>query len=307
MKKKALLTTLLLLILLSCSENTDDSGDVSNPMNEEKAFVYNGNTKTIVELDIVNGNEIEVSETFNVFDNSFFPAYLESENLIVGIDSNFNSSTFTDEPRLVKVNLENGDVSFVSLEQSNNYGEIVVANNRVFAYSSSKNKLIEIDIIDGSENNFSEEFQPFDDYFIPSYNSITNEIIGIDTNFNSSTNQNEPQLIKIDLLNGNVSFLDLNDDSYGVVTVDNTNGNTYVYNGSINKLVQINLENGSETVISDTFNPFDNYFVPDFSISTKEVIGIDDENNVLLKINVENESISTINLSNNEYGEILVK
>jgi len=305
MKFNSFFLLTLLAIFSSCSNNDDNPNEVPNPIISEKAYAYNGNIQKLIEFDLSNGQELEVSETFQVFDNSFFPKYLPSQNLIIGIDANFNSSSIQYEPRLVKINLENGTVEFVNLMVANNYGEIVVANNKVYAYSGNVDKIVEINIADGSETEISNTFIPFDDYFIPEFNSQTNEIIGRANNYNSTTNQNEPRLIKINVSDGNVSYLELNSNDYSDIVIGN--GNTYVLNNILNKMVEINLADGSENEVSNTISVFDGHFVPSYIKSTNEIVGIDDENNKLIKVKLENGEVTYINLSNSNFGEIVIK
>lgn len=304
--KKTLSLLLIIFIFYSCSENkVPEQEHIDNSSSTEKAYIYNGNKSKIVELNLTNGNEIDVSTQFTVYDNHFIPIYYKPTNEIIGIDTNYNRTTNQNEPRLVKINLNNGNVSFTNLTSNNRYGALVNVNGNVYVYSNTKNKLVKLDIATGGETDFSNNFTPFDGYFTPKFNPETNEIIGRDNNYNSNTNQNEPRLIKINISNGDVSYLDLKGEKYSDIVIGNKK--PYILNSQINKIVEVNLTNGNEVEISNLVNVFDGHFIPNFIKSTNEIVGIDDENNKLIKINIENRMVSYINLSNSNFGEIIIK
>lgn len=295
----------LLLTLLTISCSSDENNDNQNQFETSEVYVYSGQRQKLVKVNLSNSNLSEISNSFSAFDNYFLPIYYQPTNEIIGMDNNYNMNTMIDNYRLIKINLSNGNVSFINLIQNNRYSPLCFYNDKIYSYNNVKNKLVEINTLNGNETDFSDVFNPFDDHFYGSYLSTTNEMISIDSNYDFISNQDNYRIIKVNMTNGNVSFIDLVDNLYAeVVIVDNK---VYAYNSEKNRIVEINSSNGNETNFTNTFSVFDSYFVPKYNSNTNEIIGIDDENNKIIKINMSNASVSTINVENSTYGDIVIK
>lgn len=303
MKTKIILLLILNLLITSCS--SDDNSENQNPNQTSEAYIYSGQRQKLVKVNLLNSSITEVSNSFTVFDSDFTPIYYQPTNEIIGIDSNYNMTTMMDNYRLVKINLSNGNVSFINLIQNNRYSPLCLFNNKIYSFNSVKNKLVEINPSNGNETDFSNVFNPFDGQFYGSYLSTTNEIISVDSNYNFTSNQDNYRLIKVNMSNGSVSYLDLVDNLYAEVVI--VNNKVYAFNSDKNRIVEINISNGNETNFTNTFSVFDNEFVPRYNLSTNEIIGIDDENNKIIKINMANGAVSSINIENSSYGDILIK
>ena len=302
MKSKIILF-LMTIFLFSCS--SDNNSENQNPNQTSEAYVYSGQRQKLVKVNLLNSSITEVSNSFTAFDSDFTPIYYQPTNEIIGIDSNYNMTTMMDNYRLIKINLSNGNVSFINLIQNNRYSPLCLFNNKTYSFNSTKSKLVEINPSTGNEIDFSNVFIPFDGQFYGSYLSTTNEMISVDSNYNYTTNQDNYRLIKVNMSNGNVSYLDLVDNLYAEVVV--VNNKVYVFNSDKNRIVEININNGNETNFTNTFSVFDNYFVPRYNSITNEIGGIDDENNKIIKINMSNSSVSSINIENSSYGDIVIK
>jgi hypothetical protein len=302
MKSKIILF-LTTIFFFSCS--SDDNSENQNPNQTSEAYVYSGQRQKLVKVNLLNSSITEVSNLFTAFDSDFTPIYYQPTNEIIGIDSNYNMTTMMDNYRLIKINLSNGNVSFINLIQNNRYSPLCLFNNKIYSFNSVKNKLVEISLSNGTETDFSNVFNPFDGQFYGSYLSTTNEMISVDSNYNFTTNQDNYRLIKVNMSNGSVSYLDLVDNLYAEVVI--VNNKVYAFNSDKNRIVEINSSNGSETNFTNTFTVFDNDFVPKYNLNTNEIIGIDDENNKIIKINMTNGAVSSINIENSSYGDIVIK
>jgi hypothetical protein len=302
MKLKIILF-LTIILLFSCS--SDDNTENQNLNQTSEAYIYSGQRQKLIKVNLINSSITEVSNSFSSFDSDFTPIYFQPSNEIIGIDSNYNLNAMMDNYRIVKINLSNGNVSFVNLIQNNRYSPLCSFNNKIYSYNSTKNKLVEINPSNGNETDFSNVFFPFDGQFYGSYLSSTNEMITVDSNYSFTTNQDNYRLIKVNMTNGSVSYIDLLDNLYAELVI--VNNKIYAYNSDKNRIVEINSSNGSETNFTNTFSVFDNDFVPKYNLSTNEIIGIDDENNKIIKVNMSSGIISTINIENSNYGDIVIK
>jgi hypothetical protein len=302
MKSKIILI-LTTILLFSCS--SDDNSENQNPNQTSEAYVYSGQRQKLVKVNLLNSSITEVSNSFTAFDSDFTPIYYQSTNEIIGIDSNYNMTTMMDNYRLIKINLSNGNISFINLIQNNRYSPLCLFNNKIYSFNSVKNKLVEINPSNGNETDFSNVFNPFDGQFYGRYLSTTNEMISVDSNYNFTTNQDNYRLVKVNMSNGSVSYLDLVDNLYAEVVI--VNNKVYAFNSDKNRIVEINISNGSETNFTNTFSVFDNEFVPRYNSITNEIVGIDDENNKIIKINMTNGAVSSINIENSSYGDIVIK
>lgn len=302
MKSKIILF-LTTIFLFSCS--SDDNSENQNPNQTSEAYVYSGQRQKLVKVNLLNSSITEVSNSFTAFDSDFTPIYYQPTNEIIGIDSNYNMTTMMDNYRLIKINLSNGNVSFINLIQNNRYSPLCLFNNKIYSFNSVKNKLVEINLSNGTETDFSNVFNPFDGQYYGRYLSTTNEMISVDSNYNFTTNQDNYRLIKVNMSNGNVSYLDLVDNLYAEVVI--VNNKVYAFNSDKNRMVEINISNGNETNFTNTFSIFDNEFVPRYNSITNEIVGIDDENNKIIKINMANGTVSSLNIENSSYGDIVIK
>jgi hypothetical protein len=303
MKTKIIFLLLLNLLITSCS--SDENNDNQNQIDTSEVYVYSGQRQKLVKENLSNSSLTEISSTYSVFDSDFTPIYFQPNNEIIGIDSNYNMTTMMDNYRLVKINLSNGNVSYINLIQNNRYSTLCLYNNKIYSFNPVKNKLVEINPSNGNETDFSNVFNPFDGQFYGSYLSTTNEMISVDSNYNFTTNQDNYRLIKVNMSNGSVSYLDLIDNLYTEIVI--VNNKVYAFNSDKNRIVEINISNGSETNLTNTFTVFDNEFVPRYNSSTNEIIGIDDENNKIIKINMANGTVSSLNIENSSYGDIVIK
>src|SRR5688500_2597493 len=214
---------LLTLITLNVSCNSDNNSEGIN-QNGMQAYAYNSTRGKIVEINLLTGNETNVTSAIEIFDGHFVPSYLSSTNEVIGIDRNYNFDLNHEENRIVKFNILSGTITTVSLLEQNEYAELVIGNNnKVYVYNKTKKKLVEINIIDGSEINISPEYEIFDGHFVPSFNSVTNEIVGIE-------NEND-KVIKFNLNNQTVTSINLiPNNNYSELTV--VNNKALVYNGT---------------------------------------------------------------------------
>ena len=296
-KSKILLLTLITLFF-SCSSSDDNSEETLQ--NEAQSFAYNSTKGKLVEINLLTGNEINITSFIEIFDGHYVPSYLPNTNEVIGIDRNYNFDLNQEENRIVKFNIISGTISTLNLLEQNEYAELVIGNNhKVYAYNKTKMKLVEININDGTEIDISPVYNIFDGHFVPSFNSSTNEIIGVESEYN--------KIIKFNLNSQTVTSLNLiPNNNYSELVFAHNKG--YAYNGTKNKLVEIDLTTGNEIDISESFEIFDNSFNPRFNQNTNEIIGIEHEFDRIVKFNIQSGNVSTLNLiENNTYGEITIK
>jgi hypothetical protein len=258
---------------------------------------YSGHTTSlIVQINPINGSETTIAElpiNKNVRDKYRNLVYASSTNEIIGI---------YDDNALLKVNVKTGVSTFVPLAGNGRYNDLVLDEKQnLYAYTNSIN-LIKIDKVTGAETtiaNLPQEYNTAYNFFRNiAYDPSSNEIIGISGN----------SLLKVNLETGKSTIVTPKNNGQNAGLVLNKNQTLYttkiVYNNlnrSGNLIVKIDKTTGSESIIADLMDDYDDmysytYVYQNYSSLTNEIIGI--YNNNLLRLNVETGKSIMVRLEN---------
>jgi hypothetical protein len=300
MRKLLLLLLLLLLLsnfLISCSTDKLPT--------EEQVSEF----PTDISLD---KQEVKIYDTLTISGNGFS---LNKEYVIL-FESNIIANIIETTDNYIKVevpeNAQSGKISLKYNELSKIIGEVSIISEK--AYARSNGKIVEINLEDGTTKEISEYFENYDIIFAPLESK--NILVGIDNKLLESQDW-VCSLIKINLDNGKVESIILNDLGYEYSSIVIVNEKIIAYRGNgfrwESRLVEINLEDGTETDYSDVFQAsgrFDyrgNQLSLKLNTISKEIIGKPTGSNGgnpyrLFKCNINSKELSYIELNHLYYS-----
>ena len=271
-------------VILSSNETSKSIGRLTILPKPSVLYAYVAYNK-IVKLDLQTGKELEtVAEIGKEYLGSGI-YYLNSTNEIVGIQSG-NSGHY-----LFKLNVTTKEIVRLPC---NLYEKLIIANNEPYAYDLRNHKIVKLDLQTGKEietiaevgRNYLNHIQ-----FLPK----TNEIIGLQSEYNSETSENVYTFFRLNLVTKEIiikpcnryeDFIVANDDLYAYV--------------SYNKIVKLNIQTGEELeTIAEIGRDYLAHI--QFSKSTNEIIGlqIGTEKN-LFKLNLKTKQVSKTPMKNYE-------
>ena len=271
-------------VILSSNEISKSIGRLTILPKPSVLYAYVAYNK-IVKLDLQTGKELE---TITEIGREYLGRgiyYLKSTNEIIGIQSR------NLEYDLFKLNLTTKEI--IKLPCSH-YEKLIIANNEPYAYDLNNRKIVKLDLQTGKEietiaevgRNYLNHIQ-----FLPK----TNEIIGLQSEYNSETSENEYTFFRLNLVTKEIiikpcnryeNFIVANDDLYAYV--------------SYNKIVKLNVQTGEEL---ETIAKIGRDYLAhiQFSKSTNEIIGLQSgtEKN-LFKLNLKTKQVSKTPIKNYE-------
>ncbi|MEB3013257.1 IPT/TIG domain-containing protein [Capnocytophaga gingivalis] len=271
-------------VILSSNEISKSIGRLTILPKPSVLYAYVAYNK-IVKLDLQTGKELETIAEIGREYLGRGIYYLKSTNEIIGIQSR-NS-----EYDLFKLNLTTKEVIKLSCSH---YEKLIIANNEPYAYDLNNRKIVKLDLQTGKEietiaevgRNYLSHIQ-----FLPK----TNEIIGLQSEYNSETSENECTFFRLNLITKEIiikpcnryeDFIVANDDLYAYV--------------SYNKIVKLNVQTGEELeTIAEIGRDYLAHI--QFSKSTNEIIGLQSgtEKN-LFKLNLKTKQVSKTPIKNYE-------
>ena len=271
-------------VILSSNETSKSIGSLTILPKPSVLYAYVAYNK-IVKLDLQTGKELETIAEIGREYLGRGIYYLKSTNEIIGIQSR-NS-----EYDLFKLNLTTKEI--IKLPCSH-YEKLIIANNEPYAYDLNNRKIVKLDLQTGKEietiaevgRNYLSHIQ-----FLPK----TNEIIGLQSEYNSETSENVYTFFRLNLITKEIiikpcnryeDFIVANDDLYAYV--------------SYNKIVKLNIQTGEELeTIAEIGRDYLAHI--QFSKSTNEIIGLQTgtEKN-LFKLNLKTKQVSKIPIKNYE-------
>jgi|TARA_B110000908_G_scaffold77195_1_gene92866 hypothetical protein len=315
-------------IILKYNELSKIIGEVS--IISEKAYAYNYTKSKIVQIDLEDGTEKEISEHFEISHPIIFTA-LEPKNMLVGIENKVISKYGHFKCSLIKINLDSGEVEFIELDRNGKYeySSIVVIDEKIIAYKGNgyrwESRLVEINLEDGIESDYSTVFEigrsNFRDFKMSlKFNLISKEIVGnIEGEFPYYPSR---LLFKWNINTNELSYLEdlektdySNDFYYRGVVINQRNGNYYLLRKSSegvfdvydshNKFFKKTTPSKITSNIPKGFLQAD-FFSAQFNVSTSEIIQINSDEKKLIKFNTKTETTKIINIQNT-YGPIVLK
>ena len=271
-------------VILSSNEISKSIGRLTILPKPSVLYAYVAYSK-IVKLDLQTGKELETIAEIGREYLGRGIYYLKSTNEIIGIQSR-NS-----EYNLFKLNLTTKEI--IKLPCSH-YEKLIIANNEPYAYDLNNRKIVKLDLQTGKEietiaevgRNYLNHIQ-----FLPK----TNEIIGLQSEYNSETSENVYTFFRLNLVTKEIiikpcnryeDFIVANDDLYAYV--------------SYNKIVKLNIQTGEELeTIAEIGRDYLAHI--QFSKSTNEIIGLQSgtEKN-LFKLNLKTKQVSKTPIKNYE-------
>ena len=271
-------------VILSSNEISKSIGRLTILPKPSVLYAYVAYNK-IVKLDFQTGKELETIADIGREYLGRGIYYLKSTNEIIGIQSR-NS-----EYNLFKLNLTTKEI--IKLPCSH-YEKLIIANNEPYAYDLNNRKIVKLDLQTGKEietiaevgRNYLNHIQ-----FLPK----TNEIIGLQSEYNSETSENVYTFFRLNLVTKEIiikpcnryeDFIVANDDLYAYV--------------SYNKIVKLNIQTGEELeTIAEIGRDYLAHI--QFSKSTNEIIGLQSgtEKN-LFKLNLKTKQVSKTPIKNYE-------
>ena len=271
-------------VILSSNETSKSIGRLAILPKPSVLYAYVAYSK-IVKLDLQTGKELETIAEIGREYLGRGIYYLKSTNEIIGIQSR-NS-----EYNLFKLNLTTKEI--IKLPCSH-YEKLIIANNEPYAYDLNNRKIVKLDLQTGKEietiaevgRNYLNHIQ-----FLPK----TNEIIGLQSEYNSETSENVYTFFRLNLVTKEIiikpcnryeDFIVANDDLYAYV--------------SYNKIVKLNIQTGEELeTIAEIGRDYLAHI--QFSKSTNEIIGLQSgtEKN-LFKLNLKTKQVSKTPIKNYE-------
>ena len=271
-------------VILSSNEISKRIGRLTILPKPSVLYAYVAYNK-IVKLDLQTGKELETIAEIGREYLGRGIYYLKSTNEIIGIQSG-NSGHY-----LFKLNVTTKEIIKLPC---NHYEKLIIANNEPYAYDLRNHKIVKLDLQTGKEietiaevgRNYLNHIQ-----FLPK----TNEIIGLQSEYNSETSENVYTFFRLNLVTKEIiikpcnryeDFIVANDDLYAYV--------------SYNKIVKLNIQTGEE---SETIAEIGRDYLAhiQFSKSTNEIIGLQSgtEKN-LFKLNLKTKQVSKTPIKNYE-------
>ena len=244
-------------VILSSNETSKSIGRLTILPKPSVLYAYVAYNK-IVKLDLQTGKELETIAEIGREYLGRGIYYLKSTNEIIGIQSR------NLEYDLFKLNLTTKEI--IKLPCSH-YEKLIIANNEPYAYDLNNIKIVKLDLQTGKEietiaevgRNYLSHIQ-----FLPK----TNEIIGLQSEYNSETSENVYTFFRLNLITKKIiikpcnryeDFIVANDDLYAYV--------------SYNKIVKLNIQTGEELeTIAEIGRDYLAHI--QFSKSTNEIIGL---------------------------------
>ena len=271
-------------VILSSNETSKSIGRLTILPKPSVLYAYVAYSK-IVKLDLQTGKELETIAEIGKEYLGRGIYYLKSTNEIVGIQSG-NSGHY-----LFKLNVTTKEIVRLPC---NFYEKLIIANNEPYAYDLRNHKIVKLDLQTGKEietiaevgRNYLNHIQ-----FLPK----TNEIIGLQSEYNSETSENVYTFFRLNLVTKEIiikpcnryeDFIVANDDLYAYV--------------SYNKIVKLNVQTGEELeTIAEIGRDYLAHI--QFSKSTNEIIGLQTgtEKN-LFKLNLKTKQVSKTPMKNYE-------
>lgn len=271
-------------VILSSNEISKSIGRLTILPKPSVLYAYVAYNK-IVKLDLQTGKELETIAEIGREYLGRGIYYLKSTNEIIGIQSR------NLEYDLFKLNLTTKEI--IKLPCSH-YEKLIIANNEPYAYDLNNRKIVKLDLQIGKEietiaevgRNYLSHIQ-----FLPK----TNEIIGLQSEYNSETSENVYTFFRLNLVTKEIiikpcnryeDFIVANDDLYAYV--------------SYNKIVKLNIQTGEELeTIAEIGRDYLAHI--QFSKSTNEIIGLQSgtEKN-LFKLNLKTKQVSKTPIKNYE-------
>ena len=271
-------------VILSSNEISKSIGRLTILPKPSVLYAYVAYNK-IIKLDLQTGKELETIAEIGREYLGRGIYYLKSTNDIIGIQSG-NSGHY-----LFKLNVTTKEI--VKLP-CNFYEKLIIATNEPYAYDLRNHKIVKLDLQTGKEietiaevgRNYLNHIQ-----FLPK----TNEIIGLQSEYNSETSENVYTFFRLNLVTKEIiikpcnryeDFIVANDDLYAYV--------------SYNKIVKLNIQTGEELeTIAEIGRDYLAHI--QFSKSTNEIIGLQTgtEKN-LFKLNLKTKQVSKTPIKNYE-------
>ena len=271
-------------VILSSNETSKSIGRLTILPKPSVLYAYVAYSK-IVKLDLQTGKELETIAEIGKEYLGRGIYYLKSTNEIIGIQSG-NSGHY-----LFKLNVTTKEIIKLPC---NHYEKLIIANNEPYAYDLRNHKIVKLDLQTGKEietiaevgRNYLNHIQ-----FLPK----TNEIIGLQSEYNSETSENVYTFFRLNLVTKEIiikpcnryeDFIVANDDLYAYV--------------SYNKIVKLNIQTGEELeTIAEIGRDYLAHI--QFSKSTNEIIGLQTgtEKN-LFKLNLKTKQVSKTPIKNYE-------
>lgn len=271
-------------VILSSNETSKSIGSLTILPKPSVLYAYVAYNK-IVKLDLQTGKELETIAEIGREYLGRGIYYLKSTNEIIGMQSR-NS-----EYDLFKLNLTTKEI--IKLPCSH-YEKLIIANNEPYAYDLNNRKIVKLDLQTGKEietiaevgRNYLNHIQ-----FLPK----TNEIIGLQSEYNSETSENVYTFFRLNLVTKEIiikpcnryeDFIVANDDLYAYV--------------SYNKIVKLNIQTGEELeTIAEIGRDYLAHI--QFSKSTNEIIGLQSgTEKSLFKLNLKTKQITRTPTKNYE-------
>ena len=271
-------------VILSSNEISKSIGRLTILPKPSVLYAYVAYNK-IVKLDLQTGKELETIAEIGREYLGRGIYYLKSTNEIIGIQSR------NLEYDLFKLNLTTKEI--IKLPCSH-YEKLIIANNEPYAYDLNNRKIVKLDLQTGKEietiaevgRNYLSHIQ-----FLPK----TNEIIGLQSEYNSETSENVYTFFRLNLVTKEIiikpcnryeDFIVANDDLYAYV--------------SYNKIVKLNIQTGEELeTIAEIGNDYLSHIR--FSKSTYEIIGQQSKyKKNLFKLNLKTKQVSKTPIKNYE-------
>ena len=271
-------------VILSSNETSKSIGSLTILPKPSVLYAYVAYNK-IVKLDLQTGKELETIAEIGREYLGRGIYYLKSTNEIIGIQSR-NS-----EYDLFKLNLTTKEIIKLPC---NHYEKLIIANNEPYAYDLNNRKIVKLDLQTGKEietiaevgRNYLNHIQ-----FLPK----TNEIIGLQSEYNSETSENVYTFFRLNLVTKEIiikpcnryeDFIVANDDLYAYV--------------SYNKIVKLNIQTGEELeTIAEIGRDYLAHI--QFSKSTNEIIGLQSgTEKSLFKLNLKTKQVSKTPIKNYE-------
>ena len=271
-------------VILSSNETSKSIGRLTILPKPSVLYAYVAYNK-IVKLDLQTGKELETIAEIGREYLGRGIYYLKNTNEIIGIQSR------NLEYDLFKLNLTTKEI--IKLPCSH-YEKLIIANNEPYAYDLNNRKIVKLDLQTGKEietiaevgRNYLNHIQ-----FLPK----TNEIIGLQSEYNSETSENVYTFFRLNLLTKEIiikpcnryeDFIVANDDLYAYV--------------SYNKIVKLNIQTGEELeTIAEIGRDYLAHI--QFSKSTNEIIGLQSGTvKNLFKLNLKTKQVSKTPIKNYE-------
>lgn len=291
-------------VTLTFNGETETIGFLNiNASTQEQVYLYrsdfsnNPTSQEITLLNPVDGSEQFLTSIPLASTDAFDFIYNQTTNELIGIDQ--------DDDELIKIDLINNQVSTIQFTNQNiDYHQLISDNiGNIYLYRSNfgnnptTQEITILNATDGSEQFLTAIPLASSDAFNFIFNEPTNELIGID--------QDDDELIKVDLNTNQVStilFTNQNIDYHQLVSDDS--GNIYLYRSDFSnsptsqEITSLNPIDGSEQLLLSIPLASTDAFDFIYYETTNELIGIDQDDDELIKVDLNTNQVSTIPFTN---------